>query len=269
MNGAGLAVGRNRRGLTLVELLVVVAIIATLAGLLLGAVQRVRESASGVVCANNLRELGAALQHHHDTYAKFPVSWDGTFDSEAYPTFYTSLLPYVEQSEQNPWDPQPVALFLCPNRRDVSAGPKGDYAAGWHPTASLWNGWLSILGGPYLQDPPPLYVTDGVRLAAVTEADGSSNTLLLAHKAVAPSQYYTEAGSGDGSWSGLGYNGPSCHRNPFFFVRDVDSPEVANYIGSAHANAMPALFADGSVRMLDYGIAAELIPRLWAWNDGQ
>lgn len=88
----------RRRAFTLVELLVVMAIIAVLVAMLLPAVQKVRESSNRTVCQNNLRQLGVALQHYHHLHQRLPAG--GVSSNET--SWHVYILPLL--GEKNLFD---------------------------------------------------------------------------------------------------------------------------------------------------------------------
>jgi len=116
----------TRPAFTLVELLVVITIIAVLIGLLVPAVQKVREAAMRSRCMNNLHQTGLALVQYQSDHGAFPAATRtdrGTWRQE--------LLPYLNQEplwrlldHDKPWHQgenldrgatTPIPLFLCPS----------------------------------------------------------------------------------------------------------------------------------------------------------
>lgn len=146
---------RQRVGFSLVELLVVVAIISTLAGMLLPAVQAARESGRRTSCANNVRQLAVACQQHVESQGHFPTGgwgqeWagdpDAGFGSKQPGGWHYALLPYIDQSAlrtdgsgqddtgkaaaaKRTYETQ-VGMFACPTR-GVSA-PVAAAGAYWN-----------------------------------------------------------------------------------------------------------------------------------------
>lgn len=133
-----LSLPARRSAFTLVELLVVVAIIGVLVALLLPAVQAARESARRTQCNNNLRQVGLAFQNHHDTLQILPDGGEN-WDPVAWPRVLVNgapatapkqnwgwgyqILPYIEQSAV--WSAAKdadvrgatIKSYFCPSRR--------------------------------------------------------------------------------------------------------------------------------------------------------
>jgi prepilin-type processing-associated H-X9-DG protein len=134
----------------LIELLVVIAILAVLIGLLLPAVQKVREAASRLSCANNLKQLALAVHSYEGVQRRLPAdtqgyqgaqwrSWAAQSTQRSW-SWLARVLPYVEQDplyqqaqiprntlgQSQAFIAQPIKLFFCPSDQALTVGASTD-----------------------------------------------------------------------------------------------------------------------------------------------
>jgi type II secretory pathway pseudopilin PulG len=138
----------ERRGISLIEILIVIGIISLLLQLAIPAVQAAREDARRMDCQNNLRQIGIAVLTHENTFRRLPTGgwthrWIGDPDrgnDKRQPgSWVYNLLPFVEQqalhdlgrgqsaeakrSAAKKMCETPLSLFICPTRRSVKLYP--------------------------------------------------------------------------------------------------------------------------------------------------
>ncbi len=273
---------KSSKGFTLIELLVTLAIIAILIGLLLPAVQKVREGAARTQCRNNLKQIGIAFHCFYDVNGCFPTGgaypWANPI-TNASPQFQPAgwayqIRPWIEQANTPTTIPLPI--FACPSRRAatlLTPANRGsmDYAGA--VPGDLWGG--SIHTAPYRSiffGVISRSQTIGWKVTDSMVTDGLSNTFVVGEKRLDPRYYGGGTWDDDAGW-GDGWDGDTMRSTLGQFQPDVRRPDGdpftdGNAFGGVHPSGMLAFFADGSVRQIRYGIDAGLLTSLGHRSDG-
>ena len=266
------------RAFTMIELLVVVAIIGILIGMLLPAVQQVREAARRTVCANNVAQVALACHNFEFSHEHFP---SGVKDKTGpilnqelglHVGFLVDLLVYIEQPgiannfdvtlgtyapANAPAREQRIATYRCPS--------------GYNDMNGMSTAGVSDYGGCHNDVEAPIDVDNNGTLFLNSKigfqdiADGSSNTILVGE--IIPID--SDLGWASGTRSTL-RNASEFMDNKLWKVRNagVQPPDFVGGFGSQHPGGANFAMAGGGIRFLRNSIDPQFFLNLANREDG-
>lgn len=268
---------KKRAAFTLVELLVVITIIAMLAGLLLPAVQRARESGRRTQCTSNMRNCSLAVAQYDSAKQKYPPSYGRyrTGTGANYLSWPAKLLSQLERTDlyeryvhgatvaaadADSLDNAPVkvAVLECPSAASSAAAPI-------HFSVNSGREDATSTGPPDFQENGTFFADFAVGGAQspvtpltgsyISRYDGTSNTLMLTENLNnqetwnAPETTYREGLAGI-VWYPIAQNvGINRGMDSFPGFSDATALQYARP-SSAHIQGFNTAFCDGSVKFL-------------------
>jgi prepilin-type N-terminal cleavage/methylation domain-containing protein/prepilin-type processing-associated H-X9-DG protein len=298
---------KRRSAFTLVELLVVVAVIGVLLALLIPAVQAARETARKLHCANNLKQIGLAILTYENTHKRFPpeyfppdLNWrhlGNIFRMHGWPTM---ILPNLEQQplferinlRHQPNSPANIPavrtvlpVFLCPSTATrISDTNQGPFVVG-HFAVTDYDATSGGSGTPKTHFRPGAWgelaeeytehglIRRGLRSVGLAEVTGGTSQTTLVAEAVGRPDHIGYASKG------LYHNAePTAPWGRWGCSNDSISHRTASrfrtvngtnvFIFSFHSGGANAVFCDGSVHFLGEELSPETLVALITREEG-
>jgi type II secretory pathway pseudopilin PulG len=260
----------------------VIAIIAILIGLLLPAVQKVREAAARMQCSNNVKQLGVAVHNYASANNTLPPAWAYVPSNGQYGSLHFWLLPYIEQQNvftaagNNSWNQNNTTIkpFNCPSDPTVwSSYPQGgtNYAGNIMVFKPCQNGGNYTNQSGTLVTGMPDGTSNTVMFAeryrlCQPSSGGHTDPVWAAHPWSTPNGYwaiamfgytYATNNGGDAGWGLNGYYADfeSYGQGPGGNIPFQTSPTASAcnwYVTQgAHSGSMQVGLGDGSVRSVN------------------
>ena len=293
----------KRRGLTLVEALVVMGVVGVLLALTMPAIQRVRGLADRTACLSNMRQMMTAMHHYHQDYGALPPTERSALGSreitpEGWMSWQAQLLPYIEQEmlyrqaledfrrypghtnlALHRGQTTVIKLYGCPSDgrvRAVHEDPYGDLGA-----------FTSYIGADSVKDTRrDKFHSGALGLSFAEITDGLGNTIAFGERPP-PETMIAGWWYHGGIYWGFKVRGP----NQFLFMDGAIMAENAHpdclptthtfgpgrlnnpcdrlHFWSLHGGGANFAFVDGSVRFISYHVGSDLIAALISPSGGE
>lgn len=258
-----------QHGFTLVEVLVVIAIIGILVALLMPAIQMARESARRSSCANNLKQQATAILLHEGQHGIYPTGgwgsdWVGDPDRGFGPKqpggWIYNILPFIEQEHLRQLGSglkgvekqkalaqlmqMPLEIFNCPSRRLARIYPY----VGLRPLKNALPP-EEVAKSDYAISISISHEKSEIILSEIQmHGNGTSNTVMAGEKSLTKNSYKTGQGAGDGLSMYAGDSDDIRRTVSGAPVSDREGSGTA--FGGPHPGGCNVAYCDGSVRFV-------------------